>query len=130
MDAFNLNTASTLNLINKVIPHISLDNSPIIINITSVAGHEVFDGDAGYTIAKHSQSIMSKILRKDLAPMGIRVTEIAPSSVNSYNNNDMEGRSISTKDLSDLVFYICNTNKYVDINYISISHVKELPFLS
>lgn len=130
IEAFNLNTASTLSLINQMLPYIDMDNDPIIINITSIAGHEIFNADSAYTIAKHSQSIMSKILRKDLSPMGIRVTELAPSSVNSIRNNDLFDRTLEPEDIADLIFYICSVKKHVDINYISIGHVKELPFLT
>lgn len=127
---FILNTSSTFNLTKSVIPKMSPSDNPIVINITSIVGHEIFNSTPSYTIAKHSQSVLTSILRRDLAQSNIRVSEIIPSSVNSQNNPDMSDKSLDPSDIADIVYYICNTKKHVDINSISIGHVKEIPFCS
>lgn len=127
---FILNASSTFNLTKSIVPKMSPSDSPIIINITSVAGHEIFNATPSYTIAKHAQSVLTDLLRRDLSQSGIRVSEIIPSSVNSHNNPIMADKSLYPSDVADIVKYICNTKKYVDINSISIGHVKEIPFCS
>lgn len=106
-----------------------LDFNPIVINITSISAYQIFNCSSAYTISKHSESVMSKILRRDLAQKGIRLTEIVPGTVNSYEdpNNQI---SISTNDVSDLIEFILNTDGNVNINTVFLSHTKEVPFLS
>jgi len=127
---FILNTSSTFNLIKSVVPKMNISDNPIIINITSIAGHEILNATPSYTIAKHAQSVLTNILRRDLAKSGVRVSEIIPSSVNSHNNPSMSDKCLDPSDIADIVSYICNTKKHVDINSISIGHVKEIPFCS
>ena len=127
---FILNASSTFNLTKAVVPRMSPSDNPIIINITSISGHEIFNASPSYTIAKHAQSVLTDILRRDLAQYGIRVSEIIPSSVNSHNNPEMSDRTLNPSDIADIVTYICNTKKHVDVNSISIGHVKEIPFCS
>jgi NADP-dependent 3-hydroxy acid dehydrogenase YdfG len=50
--------------------------------------------------------------------------------VNSQDNPGMSDKSLDPSDIADIVSYICNTKKHVDINSISIGHVKEIPFCS
>jgi NADP-dependent 3-hydroxy acid dehydrogenase YdfG len=127
---FILNVSSTFNLIKRVVPRMNPSKNPIVINITSVSGHEIFNTSPSYTVAKHAQAVMTDILRRDLSKLGIRVSEIIPSSVNSNSNPEMSGRSLDPSDIADLVRHICNTKPHIDINTISISHVKEVPFCS
>ena len=127
---FILNTSSTFNLTKAVVPKMSPSDNPIIINITSIAGHEIFNATPSYTIAKHAQSVLTDILRRDLSQYNIRVSEIIPSSVNSQDSLEMSDKSLHPSDIADIVSYICNTKKHVDINSISIGHVKEIPFCS
>lgn len=127
---FILNASSTFNLTKAIVPKMSPSDNPIIINITSIAGHEIFNATPSYTIAKHAQSVLTDILRRDLSQHNIRVSEIIPSSVNSQGDSGISDKSLDPSDIADIVSYICNTKKHVDINSISIGHVKEIPFCS
>lgn len=127
--AFNLNTSSTFNLIKNIYPKMNKDDSPIIVNITSIAAHQIFQSSSTYTIAKHSQSVMSQILRRDLSNLGIRLTEVVPGTVNSHNDPN-QNVSIKPEDIADLVKYLLSTSSNVNINRVYLSHTKEIPFLS
>ncbi len=105
------------------------EENPIVINITSIAAHQIFSSSSPYTVAKHSQSILSQILRRDLANFGIRLTEIVPGTVNSHNDPN-QNISIEPDDISDLIKYLLSTKGNVNINRVYISHLKEIPFLS
>ncbi len=127
LNAVNLNMINNHYLVKTLSKNIENDGG-LVINITSVAGHKLFNGaSVAYSISKASSSFMSKFLRRDLMERGIRVTEISPSSI---NNNEMENKqnALQVEDMSELINFICSSNKYVNINSISISHVKELPF--
>jgi NADP-dependent 3-hydroxy acid dehydrogenase YdfG len=52
-----------------------------IVNITSVAAAEVYEGGAGYNAAKAAEAAVSKVLRLELAGEPLRVIEIAPGMV-------------------------------------------------
>lgn len=105
------------------------ENNPIIINITSIAAHQIFQSSSTYTVSKHSQSILSQILRRDLSNIGIRLTEVVPGSVNSHDDPN-QNISITPNDVADLIFYLLNINSNVNINRVYLSHLKEIPFLS
>jgi NADP-dependent 3-hydroxy acid dehydrogenase YdfG len=53
----------------------------IVVNVTSTAGHGVYEGGAGYTAAKHAERAVSETLRLELCGQPVRVTEIAPGMV-------------------------------------------------
>jgi len=128
-NAFNLNASSTFNLIKKVYTKMKIENNPIIINITSISANQIFRCSSAYTISKHAESIMSKILRRDLSDLGIRLTEILPSTVNSYNDLNNKN-SILPEDIADLVYFMLSNSGNVNLNTVYISHTKEVPFLS
>ncbi len=52
-----------------------------IVNVTSVAATEVYEGGAGYNAAKAGEAALSRALRLELAGEPIRVIEVAPGMV-------------------------------------------------
>jgi NADP-dependent 3-hydroxy acid dehydrogenase YdfG len=52
-----------------------------IINIGSIAGKEVYPNGAVYCATKHAVDALSKGMRMDLLPYGVRVTQICPGAV-------------------------------------------------
>ncbi len=52
-----------------------------IVNITSIAGREVYVNGAGYTAAKHAAVAVTKTLRLELNGLPVRVTDVAPGLV-------------------------------------------------
>lgn len=128
-NSFDINVSSTFNLIKSVYPRMKSEDSPIIINITSIAGYQIFSSSSPYTMSKHSQAIMSKILRRDLAPHGIRLTEIVPGSVNSHRDKS-QSAAIMPEDVAEIVSFIVKSKSPVNINTIYVSHIQDVPFLS
>jgi len=52
-----------------------------IVNVTSVAGREVYPGGAGYTAAKHAAVAVTRTLRLELNGKPVRVTDVSPGLV-------------------------------------------------
>jgi NADP-dependent 3-hydroxy acid dehydrogenase YdfG len=52
-----------------------------IVAVTSIAGHTVYPGGAGYNAAKHAQHALLGVLRLELGGEPLRVIEIAPGMV-------------------------------------------------
>lgn len=58
-----------------------------IVNISSVAGIEAYEGGSVYCASKAYVKMLSKALRIDLQGTGVRVTEIAPGAVDTEFSN-------------------------------------------
>ena len=52
-----------------------------ILTVTSIAGHEAYEGGGGYNAAKFAAHAMVAVLRLELAGEPIRVLEVAPGMV-------------------------------------------------
>ena len=81
---FGLNAVTT-----EVLPHLRKQRSGHIINISSVGGSVAFPGVGMYNATKFAVTGYSESLAKELAPLGIKVTVIAPSGFRT----DWAGRS-------------------------------------
>ena len=54
-----------------------------IINLSSIAGHEVYPNGAAYCASKHAVQAISKAMRIELLPFGIKVSCISPGMVDT-----------------------------------------------
>jgi NADP-dependent 3-hydroxy acid dehydrogenase YdfG len=52
-----------------------------MVNISSIAGQEAYEGGSVYCASKAYVKMISKSLRLDLAGTGVRITDIAPGAV-------------------------------------------------
>jgi NADP-dependent 3-hydroxy acid dehydrogenase YdfG len=75
------NIKGLLYVTRAVSPGMVARKSGHIINIGSIAGKEVYPGGAVYCATKHAVDALSKGMRMDLLPYGIRVTQICPGAV-------------------------------------------------
>ncbi len=77
---YEVNVLGTMRVTKALLPAL-LAAEGHIVSINSVAGHEVYDGGAGYTAAKHAQSALLGTLRLELLGRPVRVTEVCPGLV-------------------------------------------------
>jgi NADP-dependent 3-hydroxy acid dehydrogenase YdfG len=54
-----------------------------IINLSSIAGHEVYPNGAAYCASKHAVQAITKAMRIELLPFGIKVSSISPGMVDT-----------------------------------------------
>ena len=78
---FDSNVLGTMRMTRALLPKLESSGQGHIVNITSIAGFEVYPGGAGYTAAKHAVHALTETLRLELLGKPIRVTEIAPGLV-------------------------------------------------
>ena len=72
-----------------------------IINIASIAGKETYAKGNVYCASKHAVDSLSKAMRIDLLPYGIRVTNIAPGAAETeFSLVRFKGDTESTTDCS------------------------------
>lgn len=79
----DLNLTSVWQCIQGVLPSMRDRGSGIIINVSSIAGSQVFPNWGAYCVSKFGLMAMSKTLAAEERACGIRVTAICPGSVNT-----------------------------------------------
>lgn len=54
-----------------------------IINLSSIAGHEAYPNGAAYCASKHAVQAITKAMRIELLPFGVKVSSISPGMVDT-----------------------------------------------
>lgn len=80
---FESNVIGTLQVIKATLPLLHRSPRATIVDISSTAGQIVYEGGAGYVVAKHGTSVISETLRLELAGTHIRVVDIRPGMVHT-----------------------------------------------
>jgi NADP-dependent 3-hydroxy acid dehydrogenase YdfG len=70
-----------LNCVAAVLPGLKAYRRGHVVNITSDAGKKVFSGLAVYSATKFFVEAFAQGLRTELAPLGIKVTNVQPGDV-------------------------------------------------
>jgi len=110
---------------NWMIPH----QSGHIVNIGSIAGKEVYPNGNVYCASKHAVDALSKSMRIDLLPHGIKVTEINPGMVETefsvvrFKGDEDRAKKVYENlepliadDIADAIWYVVSRPKHVNIN--------------
>jgi NADP-dependent 3-hydroxy acid dehydrogenase YdfG len=74
------NVKGLLYITRLITPFLVCQKKGHIINISSIAGKEVYPDGNVYCASKHAVDALSKAMRIDLLPHGIKVTNIAPGA--------------------------------------------------
>jgi len=77
---FNVDVFGPLSVIRAALPHLRAQGSGHIVNITSIAGRAPIAGSSIYAAAKFALEGFSLSLAQELAPLGIKITAVAPGS--------------------------------------------------
>ncbi|GAB1448540.1 SDR family oxidoreductase [Bacteroidota bacterium] len=107
---FQTNVGSAYHLSRTLLPAMKKAKSGIIINICSTAGITAYPNGGSYCISKFAMRGMSKVLREELKPDGIRVSTIIPGATltNSWSGTDLpESRFMPVEDVAHMVYSIC-----------------------
>ena len=100
-----------------------------IINIGSIAGREAYPNGSVYCASKAAVDSLSKSMRMDLLPYGIKVTQIAPGAVETefslvrFHGDEQRARDVykgfkplSPEDVAGVVHYAASLPSHVNIN--------------
>ncbi|HEY9630932.1 MAG TPA: SDR family oxidoreductase [Coleofasciculaceae cyanobacterium] len=79
----DLNLTSVFQCIQAVLPGMRQRRQGMIINVTSIAGHQAFPGWGAYSVSKAGLISLTKVLAVEERANGIRVVNICPGSVNT-----------------------------------------------
>jgi NAD(P)-dependent dehydrogenase (short-subunit alcohol dehydrogenase family) len=89
-DQFEVNVFGPVAVMQAVLPHMRKQRSGHIINVTSMGGLTAFPGVGIYNGSKFALDGISEALAKEVKPLGIKVTIVAPVSFRP----DWAGRSM------------------------------------
>lgn len=78
---YDTNVLGLMRVTKALLPKLIDSGAGHIVNVTSLAGHVVYEGGAGYTAAKHAAAAVNDTLRLELYDQPVRVTEVAPGMV-------------------------------------------------
>lgn len=80
---FEVNFFAQLRMIQLVSKAMIRNTSGSIVNLASVSGMEIYEGNLAYGASKAAMIYATKTLSKELAPYGIRVNAVAPGTVHT-----------------------------------------------
>ena len=137
-DMIDTNVKGLLYCTREALKIMTARNSGHIINIGSIAGHEVYPGGAIYCATKHAVNAISRALRNDLLGYAIKVTTIDPGMVETgfsivrFNGDSERAKKVyenmtplTAADIADSVFYAASRPKHVNINEIILMPVDQ-----
>ncbi len=123
------NIKGLLYISNKVIPLMIARNSGHIVNITSIAGKEVYEKGNVYCATKSAVDAITKGMRIDLLKHNIKVTSIAPGMVETeFSLVRFKGDKdraddvykglipLSGEDVADAILFVVTRPAHVNIN--------------
>lgn len=123
------NIKGLLYISKKVIPMMIAKNSGHIVNITSIAGKEVYEKGNVYCATKSAVDAITKGMRIDLLKHNIRVTSIAPGMVETefslvrFKGDQQRADDVykgliplNAEDVADAILYSVTRPAHVNIN--------------
>jgi len=132
------NVKGLLYVTKLIVPGMIQRNSGHIINISSIAGIEVYPSGSVYCASKHAVNAITKGLRLDLIKHGIKVSSISPGMAETEfsivrNHGDEEKAKVvyaglvplNAEDIADTVEFIITRPNHVSINDIQLNPVQQ-----
>jgi len=127
------NVKGLLYVSRALIPWMKINLSGTIINITSIAGKEAYPFGNVYCATKSAVDQLTKGMRMDLLPFGIRVTSIAPGaawtefSLVRYKGDERAAKDVYegyqpllAEDIAETVRFVATRPKHVSIHDLVI----------
>lgn len=129
----NTNVKGLLYVTRETLPQMIVKNSGHIINIGSIAGHQVYPNGAVYCASKYAVKALSEGLRMDLLGTKIRVSSVDPGAVETnfslvrFKGDSKRAETVyqgiealSANDIADAVFYCATRPPHVNISELII----------
>jgi len=98
---FDVDVFGPFRLIRAALPRLREQGSGHIVNITSIAGRAPGAASGLYAAAKHALEGLSASLAQEVAPMGIKVTAVAPGA---FRTDFLSAHSIRKSDAEDAAY--------------------------
>lgn len=120
----DLNIVAPARLIQGLLPSLHKSVAPLVINISSQAGHGRLTGEAMYSAVKAAISTLSYVLRAELNPKGVRVTAVEPYGVNTYDIPEPSDMLLP-RELAEVVRNIIEQPDHIQLDTVVVSHIRQ-----
>jgi NADP-dependent 3-hydroxy acid dehydrogenase YdfG len=127
------NVKGLLYVSRKIIPWMKEQGRGHIFNIGSIAGKEVYPRGSVYCASKHAVDALTKGMRIDLLPYGIKVTQISPGAVETefsmvrFKGDEERAKMVYKgyeplhgEDVADVIYFISTLPSRVNVNDILV----------
>lgn len=128
------NVKGLLYFSQQVIPVMKARKKGMIINLSSIAGVEVYPNGNVYCATKHAVSALTKAMRIDLLPYGIRVGSISPGAAETefslvrFKGDADKAKAVykgmiplNAEDIADIVEFMVTRPEHVMINDVLVT---------
>ena len=128
------NVKGLLYVSRKVLPWLVERKKGHVFNIASIAGKETYLNGNVYCATKSAVDSLSKAMRMDMVPYGIKVTNVAPGAVETEfsivrfkgdqqrADNVYKGyEPLTGKDIANTIYYVATLPDHVCINDLLIT---------
>ena len=135
---WEVNVLGLVAMTRALIPALERSGRGLVVNISSTAAFEVYEGGGGYTAAKHAVHAISRTLRLELAGRPIRVTEVCPGMVETdFSLNRFAGdreraaqvyrgvTPLTAADVAEVVAFAATRPAHVDLDQIVMRPVQQ-----
>ena len=135
---WEVNVLGLVAMTRSLIPALERSGRGIVVNISSTAAFEVYEGGGGYTAAKHAVHAISRTLRLELAGRPVRVSEVCPGMVETdFSLNRFRGDAgraaqvyrgvepLTAADVADVVAFAATRPAHVDLDQIVMRPVQQ-----
>lgn len=116
-----------------LLPYLKKSSAAHIVNIGSIAGKEVYPGGNVYCASKHAVDALTKAMRIDLLPYGIKVSQIAPGAAETefslvrFKGDEEKAKAVyqgfdalQAEDIAETVWFVVSRPDHVCLNDIII----------
>ena len=120
------NLFSAYNMTRQIVPGMIKAKSGHIFNVCSVASLHAYANGGSYSISKFAMLGLSKALREELKPHGVKVTSLMPGATltDSWAGVDLpESRFMKADDIAKLIFDIYNLSETTVIEEVVLRPV-------
>ncbi|MFM7177856.1 MAG: SDR family NAD(P)-dependent oxidoreductase [Bacteroidota bacterium] len=128
------NIKGLLYVSRAIMPGMVARKSGHIINISSIAGKEAYPKGNVYCATKHAVDALTKSMRIDLLPYGIRVTSVDPGAAETefslvrFGGDEERANQVykgytplRPEDIADIIYYAASRPPHVTLNDILVT---------
>jgi 3-hydroxy acid dehydrogenase/malonic semialdehyde reductase len=127
-DMLDTNVKGLLYMTRSILPAMVRRNTGHVVNIGSIAGHQVYPKGAVYNASKYAVRALNEGMSLDLIGTGVKVTSIDPGAVDTeFSEVRFHGdkeraetvykgfQPLTAEDIADIATFVVNTPDHVNI---------------
>lgn len=133
-EMIDTNLKGLLYVTKEILPAMTKNGSGHIINIGSIAGHDVYPGGNVYCATKFAVNGLSKAMRMDLLEKNIKISSVDPGMVETefsmvrFSGDEERAKNVykglkplSGEDIAEAVLFCASRPAHVNINEIILT---------